>query len=82
MLSGETDLGYAADLWATMLDLIYSGHAKEAYQFLDQAWPPSRAGKETFVSEFRAQLARSPYQAAIASLEYPRDDRATAESHP
>jgi hypothetical protein len=27
-------------LWDTMLDLIYSGNEKEAYRFLDKAWPP------------------------------------------
>lgn len=56
-------------LWGTMLDLIFSGHAAEAWRFLDAAWPPDRDGKEAFLKEFRGQLAKSPYWADLKALQ-------------
>jgi hypothetical protein len=55
-------------LWATMLDLIYSGNALEAWNFCDDAWPAGRPGKAEFIKDFRAQLARSPYWADLKAL--------------
>ena len=57
----------SATLWSTMLDLIYSGHAADAWKFLDKAWPPQIGGKEAFARDFRAQLARSPYWSAVVA---------------
>jgi hypothetical protein len=48
-------------LWATMLDLIYSGHADVARQFFETAWPAGVEGQEPFWSEFQTQLTTSPY---------------------
>lgn len=64
------------DLWRTMLDLIYGGHADLAWRFLDAAWPTNRDGKETFRTDFLCQLATSPWWNTIAtmdSLEAPVD---------
>ena len=55
-------------LWATMLDLIYTGHAGDAWKFLDRAWPPQIAGKDAFARDFRAQLKRSPYWSAVEAM--------------
>jgi len=55
-------------LWATMLDLIYTGHAGDAWKFLDRAWPPQIAGKDSFAHDFRAQLKRSPYWSAVDTM--------------
>jgi hypothetical protein len=55
-------------LWGTMLDLIYSGHADAAWKFLDAAWPAKMKGKEVFARDFRAQLAKSPYWPAINAM--------------
>jgi hypothetical protein len=55
-------------LWATMLDLIYSGHEAQAWRFLDAAWPPKISGKDTFARDFRAQLAKSPYWSAVMAM--------------
>ncbi len=55
-------------LWATMLDLIYSGHAGDAWKFLDDAWPPKVTGKDKFANDFRTQLAKSPYWPAIKAM--------------
>lgn len=56
------------DLWREMLDLIYSGHADLAWTFLDDGWPTDRASKDTFKTNFRCQLAQSPYWDAIAAM--------------
>jgi hypothetical protein len=55
-------------LWATMLDLIYTGHAGDAWKFLDRAWPPQISGKDAFAHDFRAQLKRSPYWSAVEEM--------------
>lgn len=55
-------------LWATMLDLIYTGHAGDAWKFLDRAWPPQIGGKDAFARDFRAQLKRSPYWSAVDAM--------------
>jgi hypothetical protein len=55
-------------LWATMLDLIYSGHAEDAWKFLDDAWPPKVQGKDVFSRDFRAKLARSPYWPTVEAM--------------
>jgi hypothetical protein len=55
-------------IWGYMLDLIYSGNADAAWRFFDQAWPSNQSGKEDFLSEFRRQLAKSPYWPGIQSL--------------
>jgi hypothetical protein len=55
-------------LWGTMLDLIYSGHADDAWKFLDSAWPPKVQGKDNFARDFRAQLAKSHYWPAVQTM--------------
>jgi hypothetical protein len=55
-------------LWQTMLDLIYSGHAADAWKFLDDAWPPKVQGKDAFARDFRAQLAKSKYWPAVEAM--------------
>lgn len=54
-------LWHNPDLWGVMLDLIYTGHADLAFDFLDQAWPSDRPGKAEFRQEFLQQLATSPF---------------------
>lgn len=49
-------------LWETMLDLIYSGHPRVAWRFLEQAWPGTRPERERFAAELRGQLEGSPYR--------------------
>ena len=46
-------------LWRHMLDLIYTGQAKAAWDLLDQGWTRDAAGKEQFWDEFRQQLNKS-----------------------
>ena len=55
-------------LWSEMLDLIYTGNAPQAWRFFDLAWPAGRKGKEEFLREFRAKLAKSPYWSDVEGL--------------
>ena len=63
----EADVSSA--LWGTMLDLIYTGHERRAWQFLDEAWPYNIRGKQLFRKDFTEQLKKSPYWKAIEKLD-------------
>jgi hypothetical protein len=65
------------DLWGTMLDLIYSGHADTAWKFLDDAWPPKVQGKDAFARDFRTQLAKSRYWPAVEAMNSAKPPAAT-----
>ena len=52
-------------LWGTALDLMFSGHPELGWQFLELAWPENQEGYERFLGEFRQQLLKSPYAAAL-----------------
>lgn len=62
------DAKIPSELWANMLNLIYSGHPELAWRFADLAWPARIRGKRRFLAEFRAQLARSPYWEGINEI--------------
>ncbi|MBX9877791.1 MAG: hypothetical protein K2Y22_04980 [Candidatus Obscuribacterales bacterium] len=58
------------DLPTNMLELIYSGNGKSAWEFLDEVWPKrdltfegekDPVTKKQFVESFKKQLATSPY---------------------
>lgn len=53
--------GVSPLLWGYMLDLIYSGNEKSAWEFLDLAWPKSEQKKAEFKKDFQEQLKKSPY---------------------
>lgn len=55
-------------LWRNMLDLLYTGNAREAWSLLDLAWPAECAGKERFQAEFKEQLANSRYWRELTNL--------------
>lgn len=48
-------------VWATMLDLIYTGNGDLAWVFLDRVWRNGVRGKEEFRAAFTAKLQSSPY---------------------
>ena len=56
------------ELWEYMLDLIYSGNTKVAWQFFDKAWLPGVAGKKEFMKSFQAQLKKSSYWTQIKEM--------------
>jgi hypothetical protein len=74
-----TEADMDPDLWRQMLDLIYSGHADLAWTFLDDGWPVDRAGKDTFKTNFRCQLAQIPYWNAIAAMNHISPDDVPAD---
>jgi hypothetical protein len=55
-------------LWRVMLDLIYSGNAPRAWEFMDRAWNPEWGDAAGFRRELEAQLAASPYADAVRRL--------------
>lgn len=64
-LKADEYLWYNSQLWGTMLDLIYTGNAELAYDFLDTTWPVERPGKDQFLADFKKQLNESPYADAL-----------------
>ncbi len=81
---GEWNQALSPQLWSTMLDLIYSGHAADAWKFLGDAWPPNVQGKDKFANDFRAQLAKSPYWHAVIAMnsEKPLDGKPGRSASP
>ena len=59
-------------LWRTMLDLIYTGHPREADSFFNAAWPKSLPGKWAFYADFTKQLHSSPYWPQLCGWCAPR----------
>lgn len=55
------------DLWATLLQLYYTGQGSLAQDFLNQAWYAPLEGKEEFWKDFHTQIAKSPYWQYIAT---------------
>jgi hypothetical protein len=50
------------ELWGLMLDLIYSGHHKEADKLLEELWDAKKyAGRASFKKAFEEQLTESIY---------------------
>jgi hypothetical protein len=66
----NNDLQVPPRLWGEMLDLIYSGNMKAAWELCDLSWPTDNLGKTRFLKEFRKQLATSPYYAAISQSSF------------
>lgn len=62
------DAKIPSELWAHMLNLIYTGHPNLAWRFADLAWPARIHGEDRFLAEFRAQLAHSPYWTEIKTI--------------
>lgn len=55
----EDEVYLDPSVWTFMLDLLYTGHPKEAMDFLDQVWPEGEEGKELFLIEFKQRLNSS-----------------------
>ncbi len=53
------------ELWVEMLDLIYAGNPRDAWELLRMSWPANNANRADFEHEFRAQLARSPFAGSL-----------------
>ena len=55
-------------LWARMLDLIYTGNMDQAWALIELSWPDEIDGKECFLKDFKAQLAKSPFWKDVQKL--------------
>ncbi len=55
------------DLWATLLELYYTGNASVAKDFLEQSWYENLEGREAFWQDFQKQAAKSPYWRYIST---------------
>jgi len=47
--------------WGEMIDLIFTGHEKLAWDYYDMVWPKAKPGKEKFLADFKEVLAGSYY---------------------
>ncbi|MBI4841251.1 MAG: hypothetical protein HY803_09310 [candidate division NC10 bacterium] len=56
------------DVWSVMLDLIYTGNARQAWEFIEMAWRPGVPGKEDFLKDFQVQLAKSRFWPDIKAM--------------
>lgn len=52
-----------SSVWSYMLDLMFSGHPDEAYDFLDRVWPEGEKGKSSFIYDFEKPLNRTIWPA-------------------
>jgi hypothetical protein len=68
-------------VWATMLNLVYAGHAGDAWEFLDKYWPQGKLSDKTddkgnyldkaaFVKSFKNTLHESPYWDDLIKLNH------------
>jgi len=57
-----------SSVWRYMLDLMFSGHPDEAYDFLDRVWPEGGKDKSNFIYDFEKRLNRYTIWPALASL--------------
>ena len=62
------DIYLDSSLWRYMLDLMYSGHPDEAYDFLDRVWPEGEKGKSNFIYDFEKELNRYTVWPALAPI--------------
>lgn len=66
--------GVPPELWGTMLQYIYTGHADLAWKFYDRVWGDNRAGKKEFLEAFKKQLEKSPYWPAVKTMTSEKHD--------
>jgi hypothetical protein len=59
--NGEEDDGFTDAFWGEMLDLLYAGNEKAAWQYFDMVWDARKPGKEKFKQDFLRRLNESEY---------------------
>ena len=64
----DTEMRIPVELWAEMLDLIYTGNMNQAWKLVDLAWPAELKGKQEFLDEFKAQLKTSKLWKEIVKM--------------
>jgi len=61
-------IGEGTAPWFDMLDLVYSGHAAQAWSMLDRVWPGDAASKVEFRRDMLDHLRRGPAWKALVEL--------------
>lgn len=61
-------IGEGSAPWFDMLDLVYSGHAAQAWRMLDRVWPGDAASKDEFRRDMLNHLRRGPAWKALVEL--------------
>jgi hypothetical protein len=56
------------EMFAYMLELIYSGNGDKAFSFFQKAWPPSQLNKQETLHDFCDQLSLSSYWNVVEKL--------------
>jgi len=56
------------ELWARMLDLIYTGNMNQAWALVELSWPDEIDGKKDFLRDFKTQLAEGPFWKDVQKL--------------
>jgi hypothetical protein len=75
----DSTFNLQACVWSTMLNLIYAGHANDAWKFLDTYWPEGKVSDKTddkgnqmskakFLQDFKNLLKTSPYWDDLVKL--------------
>ena len=59
--TGEENEDFLYAFWDEMIDLMYSGNEKSAWQYFDLVWDSRKPGKEKFKEDFINKLNNSPY---------------------
>lgn len=64
----DDENGYFLEaFWGEMLDLMYSGNERSAWQFFDLVWDSRKQGKEKFKQNFTKKLNESEYWQSMSA---------------
>ena len=55
-------------VWSYMLDLIFSGHPVEAYDYLEKVWPEGKKGESQFICDFNKILDENTIWPALKPM--------------
>lgn len=64
-----SEQGPPHEYWGKLLDLIYTGNARGAWSFAEEAWPRDKEGRAEFIKEFKKQLRKNPYWEELKELD-------------
>jgi hypothetical protein len=65
----EQNAGQPLGMWYYATDLIYTGHAEEAWMFLDAVWGGGKAEKRKYIGEYKSRLKKSVYYPDLMQLQ-------------
>lgn len=65
----KENAGQPLGMWYYATDLIYTGHADEAWKFLDAAWGGGKVDKQKYIKDYRKRLSKSVYYSDLMLLQ-------------